>query len=129
MPKKKPGPKRGLKHDEVKRSPFGVRLFNTRKARGLTQQQLGEKCGATKRVVAFYEGDSQGPPVDLLKKFSAALSVTTSYLLGESPQKLIKEEIKPAFRKHLEKLQKLSPKEQKKIVEYTELLTNANGSK
>jgi transcriptional regulator with XRE-family HTH domain len=127
MPKTKPGPKRGLKHNEVKRSPFGMRLFNTRKARGLTQQQLGEKCGVTKRVIAFYEGDSQGPPVDLLKRFSEALTVTTSYLLGESPQKLIKEEIRPVLRKHLEKLQKLSPKEQKKVVEYTDLLTSANG--
>ncbi len=33
---------------------FGKRLAKCRKASGLTQQALGDKIGASKRVIAYY---------------------------------------------------------------------------
>ena len=126
MKKKKPGPLKGKKHSEIKRSEFGTRLFRARKARSLTQTELGKKIGVTKRVIAFYEGDNAGPSIDLLKKIAAALNVTTSYLVGESPQKIIKDDIRPSLKKHIEKLQKLPPKDQKSIITMIDALELKN---
>ena len=129
MNKKKPGPAKGRKHSQVKRSVFGERLFRIRKARGITQEKLGEKVGVTKRVIAFYEGDKEEPPPDLLKKIAKALNVTVSHMLGESPLKTIKNEIKPSLRKHIEALQNLPTKDQKTILRMIELAAQNNGNK
>ncbi|MDG5817127.1 helix-turn-helix transcriptional regulator [Chitinispirillales bacterium ANBcel5] len=122
MKKKKPGPKRGTKHSDIKRSPLGQRLFDARKVRGITQQELANKLGITKRMVANYEGNSEGPSVERLEDIAKALNVTVSYLLGESTLKTVKEDISPNIRKHIEVLKELPQKDQKKVLEYAELL-------
>ena len=122
MKKKKPGPKRGTKHSDIKRSPFGQRLFDARKVRGITQQELADKLGITKRMVANYEGNSEGPSVERLEDIAKALNVTVSYLLGESTLKTVKEDVSPNIRKHIEVLKELPQKDQKKVLEYAELL-------
>jgi transcriptional regulator with XRE-family HTH domain len=120
MKKKKPGPPKGQKKTEVKRTPIGERLFKTRKARGYTQEELGKRIGLSKRMVAHYEGDSATPDIDVLTKFADALAVTVSYILGESTQKKIDTDISPVFRRHLEILQRLPTKEQKTVIEMVE---------
>jgi transcriptional regulator with XRE-family HTH domain len=127
MKRIKPGPKRGTKHSDVERSAFGQRLFNARKARGVTQQELAGKIGITKRMVANYEGDSEGPAVERLTAIAQALNVTVSYLLGESTQKSTEPEVPATLRKHVEKLKNLPPKEQKTIFHMIELATR-NGN-
>jgi transcriptional regulator with XRE-family HTH domain len=118
---KKPGPKKGQKHSQIKRSAFGERLFKIRKARGITQQELGEKIGVTKRVIASYESTKNSPSPDIIKKIAKILNVTTSHILGESPLKTIKSDIKPSVRKYVDALQKLPPKDQKAIFHMIEL--------
>ena len=127
MNKKKPGPPRGQKQTEVKRTPVGERLFRSRKARGLTQAELGERIGSSKRMVAHYESDATTPPIDVLGKLADALNVTVSYLLGESAQKKIDADIKPIYRRHLEILQRLPLKEQKTAMKMIEALAAQNG--
>ena len=128
MKKNKHGPRKGEKHSTVKRSAFGVRLFTTRKSRGLSQMELGEKIGLSKRMISYYEGDTPGPPVEILKKIADALNVTTSYLMLESPLKTLKEDdVTPTVRKHLEALKKLPAKEQKTIFHMIELASK-NGT-
>ena len=68
--KKKPGPQKGSKHKGIVRSDFGQRLFDTRKARGLTQIELGKIVGLSKRMIAYYEANTSGPPVEVLRKLS-----------------------------------------------------------
>jgi len=126
MKTKKPGPPKGQKHIEVKRSAFGERLYKIRKARGVTQQGLGDKIGVTKRVVAFYEGDHAGPTPELLQKLAIGLNVSVSHLLGQKPMPDIKDTIKPALRKHLDALQNLPPKEQRTILNMIEIATSKN---
>ena len=128
MVKTKRGPRKGEKHATIKRSAFGMRLFATRKARGFSQIELGEKIALSKRMISYYEGDTVGPPVEILKKISEALNVTTSYLMQESPLKTSKEdEVSPTVRKHLEVLKKLPTKEQKTIFHMIELASK-NGT-
>jgi transcriptional regulator with XRE-family HTH domain len=126
---KKPGPPKGQKQTEVKRSPFGERLYKIRKARGMTQETVGEKIGVSKRVIAFYEGNHNGPEPDLLKKIASALNVTVSYLLGESILKNIEPEVPPSLRKHVDKLKKLPPKDQKTAIRMIDALAAQNGIK
>ena len=126
MKAKKPGPQKGTRHSDVKRTAFGTRLFNARKARGITQQELADKIGITKRMVANYEGISDGPTIERLTELAKALGVTVSYLLGESPLKNIEPEVPPTLRKHIDTLKNLPPKDQKKVLEYTDLLGSAN---
>jgi transcriptional regulator with XRE-family HTH domain len=127
MKQKKPGPPKGQKHVEVQRSAFGERLYKIRKARGLTQQQLGEKIGVTKRVIAFYEGNHEGPTPELLKKMAEGLKVTISHLLGQKPIQEIKDTIKPSLRKYIDTLQTLSPQDLKAVLRMIELAAR-NGS-
>jgi transcriptional regulator with XRE-family HTH domain len=77
-------------------------------------------------MIAHYESDSTTPPVEVLGKLAEALSVTVSYLLGESAQKRIDAGIKPSLRKHLDALEALPPRDQKKVMEYADLLGKAN---
>ena len=40
---------------------FGTRLVALRKAAGYTQQQLADELGVTRRMVAYYETESEHP--------------------------------------------------------------------
>ena len=115
MKKKKPGPIKGTKHKDIKRSEFGERLFKARKARGLTQQQLADKLGITRRMIAYYESDTEGPTIKGLQQIAKVLNVTASYLLGESTQKRIEVDIPIQLRKHVDKFKNLPDKDQKII--------------
>jgi len=121
MHKKKPGPQKGKKHSEIQRSLFGERLFKTRKSRGLSQTELGERVGLSRRMVCHYEGNApEGPPLTMLTKIADALNVTVSFLLGESTQKKIDSDIKPAYRRHLDILQRLPAPKQKVVMDMVE---------
>ena len=127
MKPRKPGPKRGTKHAQVKRSAFGQRMFATRKARGMTQQQLADKLGISKRMVAHYESNTEGPSIERVTEIAEALNVTASYLLGESTLKAIRDDMPPQLRSHVRTIRELSPRDRKKVLEYAELLAKANG--
>ena len=61
---------------------FGKRLAQLRKAAGYTQQELADEIGATRRMIAYYETESDHPPTNMLLGLATALSVTTDELLG-----------------------------------------------
>lgn len=130
MEKKKPGPSQGKKHVEVERSPFGERLFKTRKVRGLSQTELGRRVGLSKRMISHYEGKAEeGPPLNTLARIAEALNVTISYLLGESTQKALGNEVSPHLRKYIKELEQLPPKEQKTILNMIEIAAEKNKQK
>jgi len=126
---KNPGPPKGQSHSDVKRSSFGERLYRARKARGLSQTELGKRVGLSKRMVSRYEGTYPGPPLEKLEEFAKALNVTVSYLLGESVQKKMEEDIKPVHRKLIESLQTLPLSKQKYIIEMVEALAAKENKK
>lgn len=61
---------------------FGQRLATLRKAAGLTQQELADEVGASRRMIAYYEAESDHPPANLLTQIANALNVSTDALLG-----------------------------------------------
>ncbi len=70
------------KHADPQIQGFGSRLAQLRKAAGYTQQQLADEIGASRRQIAYYEGESEHPPASLLITLARALNVTTDELLG-----------------------------------------------
>ncbi len=130
MAKKKRGFPKGKKHTDIPRSPFGERLYTTRKSRGISQTELGKQVGISQRMISHYEGSPpDAPPVSTITKIAEVLGVTVSYLLGESILKSNKENITPNIRKHIDTLDKLPPKDRKKVIEYADLLGSTNGKK
>lgn len=75
MPRRIPVPSNG---DE----PFGPRLARLRKEAGYTMQELADEIGISKRMVAYYEKETDHPPSALLPSIARALDVSADELLG-----------------------------------------------
>jgi site-specific DNA-methyltransferase (cytosine-N4-specific) len=60
---------------------FGVRLVALRRAAGLTQEQLATKVDVSRRVIAYYEGETEHPPTTILPRLALVLGVTADELL------------------------------------------------
>ena len=60
----------------------GQRLARLRKARGLTQTELGAQVGLSYRMVAYYESQTDRPPAHVLPELARALGVSVDELLG-----------------------------------------------
>ena len=68
---------------------FGKRLAMLRKERGLTYQQLADKIEVSRRVIAYYEVESDNPPgnIILLQPFQGCaifLSFASIFLQSKS---------------------------------------------
>ncbi len=112
-------------------SIFGKRLAQLRKARGITQQGLGNKIGVSKRAIAYYEGETHNPPANKLDSLAKALDVTIEELLGTKPLKN-----KPTIKNRkllqgLNVLEKLPKEDQKSVLSFIDALSikrKVNGS-
>lgn len=63
---------------------IGERIRQTRKERGLTQEQLAEACGLSTSFVGHIERGTRILSVDTLYQISLQLKVSTDYLLLDS---------------------------------------------
>jgi len=61
---------------------FGQRLSALRKAKGLTQRELGEALGTTREMVDYYERRAINPALEVVRGCAKALSVPVIELLG-----------------------------------------------
>jgi transcriptional regulator with XRE-family HTH domain len=103
---------------------FGKRLAGFRKTSGLTQQQLGDKVGVSKRVIAYYEGETSYPPAHLVGPMAKALNVSTDELLGI---KQAKGTLSPDFAslwRRLKVVESFSDKEKKALLQYVDIIAD-----
>ena len=70
---------------EVKPMTIGERIKAARKAKGLTQKQLGELCGINEANIRKYESNRQRPKIETLSKIARALGTDPYYLRGDPP--------------------------------------------
>lgn len=61
---------------------LSVKLKTLRQQAGLTQRQLGERIGATKATISYYELSERTPSPEMLVKLAGVFHVSTDYLLG-----------------------------------------------
>lgn len=63
---------------------FSERLKKIREQKGLTQEQLAQRSGLSRRMIQKYESGVARPRYDASEKIASALDVPVSELLGES---------------------------------------------
>ena len=107
---------------------FGKRLAKLRKASGLTQQQLGDKVGVSRRVIAYYEGETKYPPAHLIIPLSKALNVTTDELLGIKKSKHIVDPQLAALWRRLKALETFSEKDRKAVLQFVDVIAERNNA-
>ena len=103
---------------------FGQRLAHLRKAAGYTQQELADEIGATRRMIAYYETESDHPPTNMLVGLATALNVTTDALLGLSPPKKIKQP-DTRLKRRLQQIEKLSAPRKQQILQVIDTFIEA----
>ena len=64
---------------------IGEKIREIRKARGLTQKELGEKAGIAEPTIRRYELGKLNPKIETVKKIADALGVDMNCLLYTSP--------------------------------------------
>jgi transcriptional regulator with XRE-family HTH domain len=104
---------------------FGARLADLRKAAGFTQQQLADEIEVSRRMLAYYEVQSEHPPTHLLPAIARALQLSTDELLGLVPAKRAAKAAKPAnsrLQRRLAQIEKLEPTEKRQILQVLDTL-------
>ena len=60
-----------------------------RTARGITQVELAHRLGVSKQSVSNWESNYIQPSIELLEKIADLFGVTTDYLLGREPLRML----------------------------------------
>lgn len=105
---------------------FGARLAFLRKARGFTQASLGEALGASQRVIAYYEGETDRPPAHLLNEICEALGVTMDELMGTKPLRKIQAPQNGHLWRKLKRVEKLPPADRRTLLKVLDGLLAKN---
>ena len=105
---------------------FGKRLAKFRKASGLTQQQLGDKVGVSKRVIAYYEGETKYPPTHLIAPLSQALNVSADELLDIKKTQIALDPKLAALWRRIKVIETFSEKDKKAVVQFVEVIADRN---
>ena len=108
------------KNANPKLDGFGKRLAELRKAAGYTQEQLAQSIGASRRMVAYYETESQHPPIHILLDLARALGMSTDQLLGVA--KLAAPHGNSHLARRLKQMECLPPTDQKAVFKFIDAL-------
>ncbi len=94
---------------------FGKRLAMLRKQRGMTQQQLAGEIDVSRRVIAYYEVESDNPPGNIIMLLSKALNITSDELLRLTPTETGG---KPSLKltRRMKEIENLPPSQQKVLL-------------
>ncbi|MBR0303906.1 MAG: helix-turn-helix transcriptional regulator [Clostridia bacterium] len=65
---------------------LGARIRAARRARGMTQERLGELCGISTAHMGHIERGTRIPSLDTFYKIASSLAVTADELLLDSPK-------------------------------------------
>lgn len=61
---------------------MGDRIAEARKAKKITQEELGKRIGVAKSTVSGYEAGNRRPDSNMLLKLARTLNVSVDYLIG-----------------------------------------------
>jgi transcriptional regulator with XRE-family HTH domain len=86
---------------------FGARLAGFRAAASLTQRELAERLGVTRRQIAYYESGSGRPPGALLGLLADLFRVSTDVLLGREVSKAPASRLSSAALARLQQIERM----------------------
>lgn len=118
-----------MKRSERARSEFAKNLIAIREKKGISQVELAEKMGITQRVVSFYEGKSEGPSPELLRRFALALSIDAKELIGLNKTAVNGEPPPKSLQKRLPMVARLPKEDQDYIAKTIDMLAERRGIK
>ena len=122
MAKKKKGPTPGTLYKNVRRTSLGIKIAALRRERGLTQQALAEKTDLSKRMISYYERESETIPSNHMQKIAISLGITVDALINHTPSQTVLETNR-GFLRRLETAKTLTTKDQKIISDIIDSLT------
>lgn len=96
---------------------FGERLAALRKAAGYTQEELAEEIGVSRRIITYYEGESDYPPAALLPQLAKAFDMTVDELLGTGSIKKAARPSNTRLQRRLQQLEKLGAREKRQVLQ------------
>jgi len=109
---------------------FGDRLAEIRQSRAMTQADLAQVVGVSRRVIAYYEHQDAQPPGAMLVDLAKALRVSADQLLGLKPSKDKTSPKTARLLKRLQKVERLPPTDQRVVLKLVDGLlerVRANG--
>lgn len=68
---------------------LGENIRRLRQERGLCQEDLGRRIGASKQSVSNWENGNIAPSIDLLIRLADFFGVSTDYLLGREERRTL----------------------------------------
>lgn len=68
---------------------LGENIRRLRQERGLCQEELGRRIGASKQSVSNWENGNIAPSIDLLIRLADFFGVSTDYLLGREERRTL----------------------------------------
>ncbi len=89
------------------RPTFSKNLIRFRKERKLTQGELAELAGLSKRMIAYYETKAVKPPVDKIGVIAKILHVSVDELLGLHEPTAIQNELINIDGRTIKKMKKI----------------------
>ena len=72
------------------------KIFNQRKLKGFSQEELAEKLGVSRQAVSKWETGEALPEITKLKGLAEVFGVTTDYLLNDNEDSFKRQEAKTA---------------------------------
>jgi transcriptional regulator with XRE-family HTH domain len=106
---------------------FGERLADIRQGRGMTQAELAQAVGVSRRVIAYYEHQEAQPPGAMLVDLAKALRVSTDQLLGLKPPKELTSPKTARLLKRLQKVEQLPATDQRVVLKLVDGLLERHG--
>lgn len=106
------------------KASFGQRLARIRKAKGLTQVELGKMIGVSQRIIHHYENKAEYPPAQKIIELAQALNMSIDGLLGAdgSAGEDNFQDIKPALAKKLRQASSLPAHDLKALTTFIDAL-------
>jgi len=96
---------------------FGARLVALRKRAGYTQTELARELNVTRRMIAYYEGETAYPPSALLPQLAQALGVNLEELLGTQPVRKATKAVNTRLHRRLQQIEQLDPTEKRQVLQ------------
>jgi len=104
---------------------FGQRMALRRQSADYTQQQLADEVGESRRMIAYYEGETGHPPASFLVELARALDVSTDELLGLTVAKPTSNAISTRWERRIRQIERLGHKPRQQIVAFINAIVTA----
>lgn len=101
---------------------FGARLAQLRKAAGFAQEELAAEIWISRRIIAYYESETDYPPTALLPKIAQALRISADELLGIAPVKKATKPGNSRLQRRLQQIEQLDAAEKRQALQVIDAL-------